>query len=206
VIDGVDGKVHHVRLRDLDAATDAPMGAIVETRPESRGYLSVRSDLSIADQIRADGATWLDRQLVSAKPSEIGQSGFGAEIQEAMARRIDHLVEAGLARRDGRRVVFARDLLDTLRRRELDAAGARMAAQTGGAYRPTAGGDKVSGAYRQRLTLASGRFAMIDDGLGFTLVPWRPELERHFGREVSGVTLPGGRIDWSFGRQKGLGR
>ena len=32
------------------------------------------------------------------------------------------------------------------------------------------------GVYRQRVSLASGRFAMIDDGLGFQLVPWRPAL------------------------------
>src|ERR1700747_2325429 len=41
--------------------------------------------------------------------------------------------------------------------------------------------------YRQRLDLASGRFAMIDDGLGFSLVPWTPSLERHVGREVLGI-------------------
>ena len=42
------------------------------------------------------------------------------------------------------------------------------------------------------MTLASGRFAMIDDGLGFQLVPWRPALEKEFGREVRGVMAPGG--------------
>ncbi|WP_164163060.1 DUF3363 domain-containing protein, partial [Stenotrophomonas maltophilia] len=61
-----------------------------------------------------------------------------------------------------------------------------------------------SGTYRQRLTLASGRFAMIDDGLGFQLVPWRPALDQHLGRQVSGVMLAGGRVDWSFGRKRGL--
>ena len=32
--------------------------------------------------------------------------------------------------------------------------------------RPSAEGELVSGVYRQRVTLASGRFAMIDDGMG----------------------------------------
>ena len=36
-----------------------------------------------------------------------------------------------------------------------------------------AGGEMVAGTYRQRLTLTSGRFAMIDNGLGFALVRGR---------------------------------
>jgi hypothetical protein len=66
-------------------------------------------------------------------------------------------------------------------------------------------GDLVAGIYRQRVTLSSGRFAMIDDGLGFQLVPWRPALEQQLGRQVSGVMMPGGVVDWSFGRKRGLG-
>jgi hypothetical protein len=46
---------------------------------------------------------------------------------------------------------------------------------------------------------------MIDDGLGFSLVPWRPALEQHVGRVVSGVALPGGDVSWSLGRSRGLG-
>jgi len=91
-----------------------------------------------------------------------------------MERRVDHLVEEGLARRQGQRVIFARDLLDSLHRRELDDAIAKLSAETGLAHHPSAEGEYVSGACRQRVTLASGRFAMIDDGLGFQLVPWRP--------------------------------
>ncbi|WP_420543010.1 DUF3363 domain-containing protein, partial [Serratia ureilytica] len=51
----------------------------------------------------------------------------------------------------------------------------------------------------------SGRFAMIDDGLGFQLVPWRPALEQQLGREVRGIAISGGAVSWSFGRKLGLG-
>ncbi|PSD21926.1 hypothetical protein C7E12_23135, partial [Stenotrophomonas maltophilia] len=30
--------------------------------------------------------------------------------------------------------------------------------------------------YRRSIMFASGRFAMLDDGLGFTLVPWKPVI------------------------------
>ena len=59
--------------------------------------------------------------------------------------------------------------------------------------------------YRQRLALASGRFAMLDDGLGFQLVPWSPSLEKQLGKRVSGVARDDGGVDWSFGRKRGLG-
>ena len=189
---------------------DAKPGAIVETRSYEDGAgrqrlsLATRSDLTIEAQITAPGATWIDRQLL-AKDSSLSGGGFGAEVREAMDRRVDHLVEEGLARRQGQRVVFARDLINTLRRRELDEAASKLSAETGLAHRPSAEGEHVSGIYRQRVTLSSGRFAMIDDGMGFQLVPWRPALEQQLGSQVSGMMAPGGNVDWSFGRKRGLG-
>jgi hypothetical protein len=44
---------------------------------------------------------------------------------------------------------------------------------------------------------------MIDNGLGFQLVPWAPSLERELGKQVSGIAGPGS-VDWSFGRKRGL--
>jgi hypothetical protein len=82
---------------------------------------------------------------------------------------------------------------------------ARLADESGLVHRPSAPGEYVAGIYRQRVTLASGRFAMIDDGLGFQLVPWRPALEQQVGRQVSGVMTPGGWVDWELGRRRGLG-
>jgi type IV secretory pathway VirD2 relaxase len=210
IIEGVDGRTHHLTFSDLDVTGDARPGAIVETRsyedPGGRRRLSLaaRSDLAIDTQVSAPGATWIDRQLL-AKESTLSAGGFGAEVREAMEQRVDHLVEQGLAQRQGQRVTFARDLINTLRRRELSDATARLSAATGLPHRPSADGEHVSGVYRQRVTLSSGRFAMIDDGMGFQLVPWRPALEQQLGRQVSGTLIPGGSVDWSSGRKRGLG-
>ena len=208
IIDGVDGRAHHIRLPDLDAASDAAPGSIVELRRfedavgRRRVALAVRSDLSIDAQVQAGGATWLGRQLVAREPASLGSGGFGREVREAMNTRIEHLVGQGLANRQGQRVIFARDLLDTLRRRELETTAARIATSAGLPYHPSKEGEPVAGKYRQRLDLASGRFALIDDGLGFSLVPWGPSLERHLGRQVSGI-LQSNRIEWSLGRARG---
>jgi type IV secretory pathway VirD2 relaxase len=208
VIDGVDGRAHHVRLADLDAASDAAPGGIVELRRfkdaagSQRVALAVRSDLSIEAQVQAGGATWLDRQLVAREPASLSSGGFGREVRDAVDARVEHLVGQGLAKRQGQRVIFVRDLLDTLRRQELEATAARIGASAGLPYHPTREGEPVAGTYRQRVDLASGRFAMIDEGLGFSLVPWSPSLERHLGRQVSGIAQAS-RIEWSFGRARG---
>lgn len=192
IVDGVDGRAHHLRFRDLEAAGDAAPGAVVELHHftdamgRERSALAVRSDLPIEAQVTADGSTWLDRRLLNGTPGSIGTDGFGAEVRAALAARASHLVSEGLARRQGRRVILARDLLETLRERELAAAAARITAETGRTWRLAREGDNVAGVFSRRLDLASGRFAMIDDGLGFQLVPWRPVLERHRGRVLSG--------------------
>jgi hypothetical protein len=123
-----------------------------------------------------------------------------------MDQRIDHLIERDLARRQGQRVIFAHELLNTLRRRERDEAASKLSTDTGLPHRPSSEGERVSGIYRQRITLASGRFAMIDDSLGFQPVPWRPALDvRSAEVGSSGTPTPGGGIDWRFQRNRGLG-
>jgi type IV secretory pathway VirD2 relaxase len=210
VIDGTDGRTHHLRFSDLAFTGDARPGAIVETRAyedaggRHRVSLATRSDHSIEAQARAPGATWLDRQLL-AKDTTLSSTGFGSEVREAMEKRVDYLVQQDLAHRQGQRIVFARDLLSTLRDRELNEIGARLSAETGLPYRTAAAGEHVSGIYRQRVTLSSARFAMIDDGASLQLVPWRPALEQQLGRQVGGVMGPSGQVDWTFGRKHSIG-
>ena len=211
VVDGIDGRTHHVKLPGLDATGDSATGSVVELRQfddaqgRRRIALAVRSDLDIDAQVKASGATWIDRQLIAREPAFLGGGGFGADVQTAMTARADHLIEQGLARRQGQQVIYARNLLDTLRRRELDATAEKLAAETGTPFQKAASGEYVTGVYRQRLMLSSGRFAMIDDGLGFQLVPWSPSLERNLGKPVSGIARADGGVDWSFGRKRGLG-
>jgi hypothetical protein len=42
---------------------------------------------------------------------------------------------------------------------------------------------------------------VIEKSREFTLVPWRPVLERNLGREVSGIAR-GDTISWTLGRQR----
>ena len=111
----------------------------------------------------------------------------------------------GLARRQGQRFIFATNLLNTLRQRELASVGAKLAAESGMPHHVAAEGESIAGVYRQRLNLASGRLAMIDDGLGLSLVPWSPSLERELGKQVTGTASSNGSVDWAFARRRGIG-
>ncbi|TRL37159.1 DUF3363 domain-containing protein [Methylosinus sporium] len=213
VIDGTDGRAHHVRLRGVEAFEHAPpIGGVVELRsfggaddPRPTLVLATRSDFDLDRQIGASGATWLDHRLVERTPTPLAMAGFGGEVREAMKARAEHLIAEGLAQRRGGQIIFQRDLLATLRGRELNEAAAKLSAETGLPRTQAAAGDQISGVYRQRLVLASGRFAMIDDGLGFQLVPWSPTLEKKLGQYVSGTARDDGGIEWSIGRKRGLG-
>lgn len=207
VIDGLDGRVRHHPVQDL-TTLDVRTGSIVEIAPLEVGTgagrmgVFVRADQPIEVQVSAEGATWLDRQLIrSDRPAD--GSGFGRAVREAIEQRIDHLQTLGLAHREGGTVRLVPRLLDTLRDRELAATAKAITGETGLIHRPVGDGDEISGTYRQRLALASGRFAMIDDGLGFTLVPWRPSLERRLGQPVSGTLGPGFSVTWSMSRGPG---
>lgn len=212
VIDGTDGRAHHVRFRGIEALEHAPpLGGIVEVRRFGEAddrrptlVLALRSDLDLKAQVDAPGATWLDHRLVERDPMPLSTGGFGSEVTEAVKERAEHLADEGLARRQGQRIITQRDLLNTLRRRELDTAAGKLADETGLPYVKSATGEHVTGTYRQRLTLSSGRFAMIDNGLGFQLVPWSPSLEKKLGQEVSGLVRNSGGVNWSFGRKRGL--
>ena len=213
VVDGTDGRAHHVRLRGIEAFEHSPpLGGIVEVRrfggpddPHPTLVLANRSDLDLAAQIAAPGATWLDYRLVERDCMPLSMGGFGAEVREAMAARAEHLIEEGLALRRNQRVIFQRDLLSNLRRRELDAVGAELAVKTGLPFEKAEAGEHVAGIYRQRLMLSSGRFVMIDNGLGFQLVPWSHEIEKKLGQHIAGVSKSGGGIEWTLGRQRDLG-
>src|SRR6476620_2499036 len=146
IVEGIDGRTHHIRFADIEMTGESTPGAIVEARTyddaqgRKRLSLATRSDLSIDAQVTAPGATWIDRQLL-ARDSIAASGGFGSEVREAMDRRVDYLAGEGLARRQGSRVILARDLLNTLRRRELDATVARLSAETGLPHTPSLEGE-----------------------------------------------------------------
>lgn len=162
--------------------------------------VELKSHLPIERQARVIGATWLDQQLIGGGRG-LGDLGFGAEAKEALQQRADFLEEQGLAQRRGQRVILVRNLLGTLRNRELAQAAKDVTADTGLTHRPVTDGQRVAGIYRRLVMLASGRYAMLDNGMGFSLVPWRPVIEQRLGQQLA-ATVRGGGVSWEVGRQR----
>ena len=168
--------------------------------------INLLSPTGLDRQIGHEGATWLDRELAVRERTVLADEGFGREVKVALEKRKRALVDMGYATVHGDgRVIAPKDLIRRLEAVDIERAGRALAAERGREWQPAIPGDYVTGQLVGSTQLSSGRFAMIDDGLGFSLVPWRPALEQHLGQHISGVAMPGGDVDWSFGRKRGLG-
>ena len=182
------------RTQAVEAAQVARQPVMIETL----------SPLPLARQVRAEAATWLDRELTSKEPSALRDTGFGREVGDALAQRRRWLIEQGFAEMRPDRVWYRRNLLAQLQRRELARAAVQLAGEIGLPYAETRDGERVEGTYRRRVDLVSGRYALVEKSREFTLVPWRPVLDRHVGKSVGGM-MRGEDVSWTIGRQRGRG-
>lgn len=179
----------HAAAYERRLAKDAPV--VVQTL----------SALPLDRQLGADGATWLDRELVADTPTPLRDGGFGHEVRDALVRRRQWLIEQELAREEQGQTIYRANMLGMLHRRELTRVAGKLSGELGLTYAEVRSGERVEGVYRRSLDLASGRFAVIEKSREFTLVPWRPVLERSLGRQVSGIAR-GETISWTLGRQR----
>jgi len=149
--------------------------------------------------IGADAATWLDRELVAADPAPLRDAGFGHDAREAQARRRQWLVAQGFAEESGDRTAYPAGMIEALRRRELLRLGAQLSRELGIPFSETEPGGRVAGVYRRPVDTLSGRYALVEKSREFTLVPWRPVLDRHLDKSVAGI-LRGDGVSWTIGR------
>ncbi len=202
IVDGIDGRSHHVEIGSSDTSEPVPDRSIVRVSSGSNGIeVELLSALPLERLVDHDGATWLDRELASPR-DPARDAGFGREVRSALAFRRTWLVERGLASLEGEEVIYPPAMVEQLQRRELAHIRAAIGEGTGLRFAGSGEGVPIEGVVRRRLDLASGRFAMIEDGRSFSLVPWQPVFDRALGRTVRGVLCDGG-ISWAIGRHRG---
>ncbi|MBW4332376.1 DUF3363 domain-containing protein, partial [Stakelama sp. CBK3Z-3] len=155
------------------------------------------SERPLEQLVGHDGLTWLDEQALATEPEKL-ERGFGAQVRQALVQRRQWLIEQGLAWREGDDVRFRPDLLSQLRQRELRQVAGQLAKEMGLDYDEHRGG-VVEGTYRKSVQVGASRYALIENAKEFTLVPWRPVLEKRIGQYISGFDR-GGSISWTFGR------
>jgi len=151
-----------------------------------------------------DGVTWLDRELTARDPVATGR-GFGAEMRKALGLRRQWLVGQQLAHGEGENIRLRANLLSRLRQRELRRIAGQLSKELGLPFAEAKHGERIEGLCRHPVHVGEGKYALIERSRDFTLVPWRPVLERAAGKQVSGIMRAKGSISWTIGRGRSLG-
>jgi hypothetical protein len=170
-----------------------------------RTRLRIQSYLSFEKLAEAEGVTWLDKELLAKTPTPMADRGFGVQAKTALNRRRQWLISQGLGQLDGQGQFQPNPkLFETLRRREYDHATQALSKELGLPHNAPIEGEHISGTCTKSVTLASGKYAVIQKALEFTLVPWRPDMEPMRGKEITGTVSAQG-IHWEWGPRRGLG-
>lgn len=211
VIDGLDGKVHYADVGHLppEFVPEKGMIAAIETsqaegEERTRTRLRILSYINLDRLTEANGATWLDRELVMTRPEPLAQVGFGSDVRSALDRRRQWLVANALARFDGaEQFEPSRNLLGQLRERDLRRSATLLSNELGLKHVNVGEGEQVTGTYLRAAHLASGKYAVMLHAKEFTLVPWQPQMEKVRGKEISGtVGASGISWDWTGSRRR----
>ena len=213
VVDGMDGKVHHADIGHIAPELVPERGMIVsvenrsaEESEQQRTRLRVLSYINLGKLVEAEGATWLDKELLSSRPERNSDQGYGSLVQTALTRRQQWLVLEGLGRFEADKEFRpSPNLLAQLRERDLRQTAGALSKELGLTPMNLVEGERLSGTYLRAVTLASGKYAIIQKSKEFTLVPWHAQLEHRLGKSVQGTADVNG-ITWDVGsRQRGIG-
>nr|WP_246350648.1 relaxase/mobilization nuclease RlxS [Sphingobium boeckii] len=183
---------HIDRVKSYEAKIAERMPVVIETL----------STTPVDRQVRVNAVTWLDREITAANPEPLGD-GFGRAVETAKLQRQRWLVEQELAEFRGNDFFFQRNLLAILQRREMTAAAQQLEEELGLPYVQAKPYDQISGRLVRQVQLESGKYALVQKSKEFTLLPWRPVLEKAMNKQVSGLMREGGSISWTFGRERG---
>ena len=212
VLDGMDGKVHHADIGHVPPELVPERGMIVAVESkgigeaeQQRTRLRILSYINLGRLVEAEGATWLDKEILSSHPERNSNLDYGSLVQTAVARRQQWLVSQGLGMFVAEREYgTAPNLLAQLRERDLRQANITLSKELGLTTMSLIEGERLSGTYLRPVTLPSGRYAVIQKAKEFVLVPWQREFENTRDRLILG--LAGGQgISWDWsGRKRGL--
>ncbi len=148
--------------------------------------------------VAQDGPTVLDRMIAGDENVPL-ERGFGVELRQALEQRRQWLAARRLLQVDGR---ARHDLVATLERSDLDRTTERLSRELGKPHVAPQAGLHVTGICRGKVEAGTSSYAIIERSQEFSLVPWRPVLERRIGQYVEGL-VRGSSISWTFGRERG---
>lgn len=201
VVDGTDGKLHYAEIGRLSQFDPPARDIVVSLRggvtqdlaqqiakPQTR--LFIESHVPFHDLATVEGATWLDRKLLSRQPETFREKGFGGEATQALRQRQRWLVQEGLMTALDDRLIARRRMLDELTRREVSKAGAALAKSRSIEHVAASELGRSGVQVGRSVRLASGRFAVLQKGKQFALVPWQQAMRM---RKGMGIEMEAGK-------------
>lgn len=123
------------------------------------------------------GATWLDEQLRDCDDS-LAPRGFGKQLQQARQLRRQFLMEQGYNVSQGKRL--DQSVLNDLETRDLASASKAYGKPSYRDYVPGTRFRTGSGKYVGVINRPSGKYAVLEKSLEFTLVPWRENMDKQW--------------------------
>lgn len=152
--------------------------------------------------VRAVHYDGVEQSLRAGRLQTLGRMGLAREVVPG-AWKLDPQIEPTL-----RRMGETHDIIRTMQRamresRELRRVAAQLSKELGLTFTEAQPYDHIEGKVTRSVQLGDRKFALVERSREFTLLPWRPVLERAIGKQVSGIVREGG-IDWTIGRSRGL--
>jgi len=197
VVDGTDGKLHYAEIGRLSRYNPPSKELVATLRgrdPEKQHQIRpvfarifIESHVPFNELAGADGATWLDRKLLSRQSETYRERGFGAEVNRTLKLRQRWLVQEGFMAEQNGRLIARRRILEELTKRELLKATNAMAKSTNMEHAEPLELGRSGMNVTRSIRLASGRFAVLQKGKQFALVPWRQamQMRKRNGLEIA---------------------
>ncbi|MEG3146751.1 DUF3363 domain-containing protein [Sphingomonas sp. RT2P30] len=161
--------------------------------------ITTLSTMSVGRQTTLEAPTWLDKELAASEPLALAGHGFGKDMARALYQRQQWLVDRELADIDGDRLTIRPGMSEALSQRAISNLVGQLSRNMGMEGREAVEYERVDGVYRRSVEAGSKRFALIEKSREFVLVPWRPEMERYIGRQMTGIAH-GDAMSWELGR------
>ena len=185
----------HIPQNYLERASDYESEKAMRM-PTSIDRLSTQT---IAQMEQARGATWLDKKMSETKADTFA----GTKMQTSILKRQATLKQMGFdVSKDS---LLPKAALEKLKDMDLRDAAKKLSEDNGKPYSALGTARTVEGIYQKSIDRPSGKFAVIERAKDFTLVPWRPVMDRNLGKSLSGRISAGG-ISWDVTKQRGLSR
>ena len=192
IVDGVDGKLHYAEIGRPNKFDPPSRDMVVTLRGQdstqsrqSRQAIArvfIESHVPFRDLADSDGATWLDRKLLSKEPVEFRDKGFGAEANRALKMRQRWLRQEGLMTEQDGRLVVQRRMLAELAKRNIAKIGSDLANKLNLSHLSQSELGVSKANIVRSIPTASGRFAMMQKGKEFALVPWKQAMQLRKGK------------------------